>query len=590
MKLQNNLQGRLCVALAITTILLTRSLAAETKTPPKILKVFPKAVYADEDHFQYPLYPITVFGENFPDNADLRIYLDDREAHLTWAPPPKKTANPPSGTKGGTQARDEGEEIYAQRDEGSSQLKLWINKNHYSGTFDLQVGSANPNGGPALRSDERPLVTLAKVNPGPLFKGGVLVFAIIILMVPVWMVWASAQSFKVPNNPHWIVAALFLDKETATYSLSKFQFYIWTAVSVFGYIYLFAARGLVQGVWSFIEIPGSLPGIVGISAFTGVAAQFITTQRGPKGAGEEHPAYADFVSSGGVVVAERFQFFVWTIIGALAFFWLVINEDPLTIIGLPKVPEGFLQLMGISSLGYLGGKLARKPGPVVDDVVTTLPDPKTLVMTLRGRILSKNATFKISYKGASQDNAPSAWGETPLTGNLDPKILEPDDQSIDTAKKLQITIQNCDLRWLQGDSKVVISNPDGQSASWPFAGPPEIKTIAAEGGTDSKPFKLTLEGVNLAQSAAFSVDGTDLTTDQLPSGATKIIVPYEAWQPPRYAKKLEITISNPKPEWITTGEHTFTIKNPDGNETKGKYTLPAQATETSPPVTPAKPG
>ena len=411
-----------------------------------------------------------------------------------------------------------------------------------------------------------------------MFKGGVVALAIIILMVPVLMVWASASSFKVPNNPHWIVAALFLDKETATYSLSKFQFYIWTAVSVFGYIYLFAARGLVQGVWSFIEIPGTLPGIVGISAFTGVAAQFITTQRGPKGAGEEHPAYADFVSSGGVVVAERFQFFVWTIIGALAFFWLVFNEDPLTITTLPKIPEGFLQLMGISSLGYLAGKLARKPGPVIDDVVTTLTDPKTLVMTLRGRILSKNATFKISYKGASQDNAPSAWGEAPLTGNLDPKILEPDDQSVDTAKKLQITIQNCDVRWLQGESKVVISNPDGQSASWPFAGPPEIKTIAAEGGTDSKPFKLTLEGVNLAQSAAFSIDGTDLATDQLPPGATKIIVPHEVWQPPRYAKKLELTISNPAAKWRTPGDHKLAIVNPDGQSAEKTYKIAEKPT------------
>ena len=573
MKLQNNLQGRLCVALAITTILLTRSLAAETKTPPKILKVFPNAVYADEDHFQYPLYPITVFAENFPDNADLRIYLDDREAHLTWAPPPKKTANPPSETQGKTQARDEGEEIYVQRKEGSSQLKLWINKNHYSGTYDLRVGSANPNG-ETLRSDERVSVTLAKYNLGWIFKAGALLLAVIILMVPVWMVWASAQSYKVPNNPHWIVAALFLDKENATYSLSKFQFYIWTAVSVFGYIYLFTARGLVQGVWTFIEIPGTLPGIVGISAATGAAAQFVTTTRGPKGAGQEHPAYADFVSSGGVVVAERFQFFVWTIIGALAFFWLVFNQDPLTITALPKIPDGFLQLMGISSLGYLAGKLARSPGPVVDDVVATLTDPKTLLMTLRGRILSKNATFKITYKGAVENNAPNAWGESPLKG-IDPQILERDDQAVDTAKKLQITIPNYDVRWLQGESKLVISNPDGQSASWPFAGPPEIKTIAANGG-DSKPFTLTLEGVNLAQSAAFSIDGTDLTTDQLPSGAIKIIVAHEVWQPPCYAKKLELTISKPVDDWVT-GTHKLKIVNPDGQFSEKDYTIAAAA-------------
>lgn len=582
MKRRNNIRGWLCTSVAIATIFLSGSLAAETKKPPKVFKVFPEAVYADENHFKYPLYPVTVFGENFPDNANLRIYLDDREARLTLAAPPKKPTNPPPGRKDEPQkTRDEGEEIYVQRD-GSSQLKLWINKNHYSGTLDLRVGSANSNDEPALLSEERPSVTLARANPGALFKAGALLLAIMILMVPVWMIRASGASYKVPNNPHWIVAALFLDKETATYSLSKFQFYIWTAVSVFGYIYLFSARGLVQGVWSFIDIPGSLPGMVGISAFTGVAAQLVTTQRGPKGAGEEHPSYADFVSSGGVVVAERFQFLIWTIIGASAFFWLVISQDPLTITSLPKVPEGFLQLMGISSLGYLAGKLARSPGPVVDDIIATVKDTQSLVMTLRGRILSKNATFKISYKGALQDSAPNAWGEAPLTGDLDPQILERDEQSVDTAKKIQITIQNYDVRWLQGDSKLVISNPDGQSASWPFAGPPEIKTIAAEGSADSKSLKLTFEGVNLAQSAAFSIDGVDLITDQLPPGATKIIVPHEVWQPPRYAKKLELTISKPVDKWIT-GTHKLKMVNPDGQFAEKDYTIDGK------PATPPAP-
>jgi hypothetical protein len=35
-------------------------------------------------------------------------------------------------------------------------------------------------------------------------------------------------------------------------------------------------------------------------------------------------------------------------------------------------PDGFLALMGVSSFGYLGGKLARKPGPIIDDITATL--------------------------------------------------------------------------------------------------------------------------------------------------------------------------------------------------------------------------
>ncbi len=136
------------------------------------------------------------------------------------------------------------------------------------------------------------------------------------------------------------------------------------------------------------------------------------------------------------------------------------------------------------------------------------------------------------------------------------------------------------MRWLQGDSKLAISNPDGQSAIWPFPGLPRIKPISDVVGADSKSLKLTLEGVNLAQSAAFSIDGNDLTADQLPPGAIKILLPHEVWDPPRYAKKLEINISKPTPEWITPTEHTLTIKNPDGNTADGKYTIVAQAKAT----------
>ena len=153
-----------------------------------------------------------------------------------------------------------------------------------------RTSEARVEGTSIAKSDEQLPIVLAKRNFGYWFQLGAFGLSFVILAVPVLLVKYSGQSYSVPNKPHWIVAALFLDKETATYSLSKFQFYVWTAVSVFGYVYLFAARCLIQGIWEFIEIPKSLPGLVLISAATGAAAQFVTTQRGPKGAGEEHPA------------------------------------------------------------------------------------------------------------------------------------------------------------------------------------------------------------------------------------------------------------------------------------------------------------
>src|SRR5262249_46161313 len=153
--------------------------------------------------------------------------------------------------------------------------------------------------------------------------------------------------------------------ETNTYSLSKTQFYAWTAAAVFGYIYLTISRSWVQGDLTFANIPANLPGIIAVSATTTAVAVGITSAKGSKGSGELNPSLADLVSSGGVIVAERLQFFVWTIIGVIAFIALTLSIEPGHIKDLPPIPEKFLYLMGISSFGYLGGKLARKPGPVI---------------------------------------------------------------------------------------------------------------------------------------------------------------------------------------------------------------------------------
>jgi hypothetical protein len=176
----------------------------------------------------------------------------------------------------------------------------------------------------------------------------------------------------------YVVRALFLDKETNTYSLSKFQFYIWTLVAVFGYVYLMVAKNWFQHYLVLPPIPSGLPGIVAIAGGTAVGAQIITNMNGPKGAGQLKPSLSDFVTSGDTVAAERVQFFVWTIIGALGFLMVIFRLDPRVIRDLPEVPASILSISGLSAFGYLGGKLARNPGPVVTEAMVSIgPDPDT---------------------------------------------------------------------------------------------------------------------------------------------------------------------------------------------------------------------
>ena len=133
-------------------------------------------------------------------------------------------------------------------------------------------------------------------------------------------------------------------------------------------------------------------GIIFVSAITTAVAIGITSTKSSKGSGELNPSLVDLVSTGGVVAAERIQFVVWTIIGIIAFIALTLSIEPGHIKDLPPIPEKFLLLMGISSFGYLGGKLARKPGLVISRIEA---ETGSLTLTIQGSSLSADATFKI---------------------------------------------------------------------------------------------------------------------------------------------------------------------------------------------------
>ena len=257
-----------------------------------------------------------------------------------------------------------------------------------------------------------------------------------------------------------VLGALFLDKETTTYSLNKLQFYLWMGAAVFGYLYLSVARSLVQGNFEFADIPENLPGIIFVAASTSVLAIGITSAKGSKGAGDQRPSLADFVTSGGVVAAERIQFLIWTLIGVGAFVFLTLSIEPGRIENLPSVPERFLYLMGISSFGYLSGKLGRRPGPVITQIEA---EEGSLILQVHDSNLSPDATFKIDETDINPkllDNAAHRDGR--------PQVLT-NDETPPFAKVLRLVIATPEKKWLEGDHNFTITNPDGQKAVLRFA-------------------------------------------------------------------------------------------------------------------------
>lgn len=280
-----------------------------------------------------------------------------------------------------------------------------------------------------------------------------------------------------------LLGRFLLDTENDTYSLSKLQFYLWTVAAVFGYCFLTLSRSLIQGQFELAEIPDGLPGIIGASAATSILATGISAARGPKGAGAVHPGLSDFVTTGGVVAPERFQFLVWTLLGVASFVFLIVLRDPANLKDLPKIPSGFLYMMGISSAGYLGGKFARKPGPVIDSIIA---QRGSLKLEIRGRNLSKDASYSVGDKeilyklvtGNLESAAPSTAVEKDATLRI---IAKEDDPNSETfAKAVLLTIDNPEPTWLTAEQSITITNPDGQKAVWPF----QVQVIAQGARTD----------------------------------------------------------------------------------------------------------
>ncbi len=255
-------------------------------------------------------------------------------------------------------AKDKGSMTHGRVDPSGSSITLC--------NFPVVQGVA-PEIGVRQGNAESALLT---VHVPPWSKAAIVIASVCVNLISAALVILLAsfvRRYRIGNSHYGMFRILFLDPETNTYSLSKYQFYMWTGAAVFTYAYLAISRIFVQEL-SLPDIPSTLPGIIGIGAGTAIGSQIVTGIRGPKGGGQEKPSLGDFVTSGGVAAADRVQMFVWTTLGVVGFCLATLRAAPWEITSLPQVGTGLMYLMGLSSLGYLGGKLARKPGPVLSEI------------------------------------------------------------------------------------------------------------------------------------------------------------------------------------------------------------------------------
>ena len=301
---------------------------------------------------------------------------------------------------------------------------------------------------------------------------------------------------------------------------------------------MFFAHGIHQGNWSFPPLQG-FAGTFLISLGTLVVSQATTAMRGAKGAGVVHPSAADLIVHGGVVAPERVQQVVWTLLTGLGFLWIVFKTHS-TAEGLPEIPMELLVLMGLSSAGYLGGKLARKPGPVIRRVDVA---SGSVVLTISGQHISVDPRVLV-------DSVEVARHEC--------KTVEPDpDSPNEFVKAIKVTvpteIATTTDEWFSRKHVVVVINADTQRAEWQLE-LPTVTDITVSDADSSGRRVVTVFGSDIKPGTVVVVPSTN---EELPltgfddAKATRWTATTSSWP----AGKTDVTVKAPTGARL---QHTWT--------------------------------
>jgi len=184
---------------------------------------------------------------------------------------------------------------------------------------------------------------------------------------------------------------------------------------------------------------------------------------------------------------------VWTVLIGLGFLWIVIKTYA-TSDGLPDIPAELLTLMGLSSAGYLGGKLARKAGPIIQRLEVA---DGSVVLKIFGQHLSVQPRILVDSVEIARENI---------------AVLEPDsDDPNEFAKGLKVTVPEATAKtrdeWFSQARMVAIINADSQRAEWQLE-MPTVTSIEVARPDENGQRVVTVSGLGVDAGAVLLVPGT----------------------------------------------------------------------------------
>ena len=207
-------------------------------------------------------------------------------------------------------------------------------------------------------------------------------------------------------------------------SASLFQFLVFTALTVFAYVTVFAARfALARTTGDFPvlpEIPVNLFVLMELSVTTAGTGKGITVSYLRQGVLNPISKSDLTTDRDGAPDLTKAQMLIWTVV-AVGVYLLKLNhfinagEYEGTTPGLPDIDGALLVLMGASQGGYFAGKLVSKtqPSPIIEKLLRKAKQAD--VVSLWGQFLGDSHGNSLIVKdstGAERELKATQWTDT----------------------------------------------------------------------------------------------------------------------------------------------------------------------------------
>lgn len=176
----------------------------------------------------------------------------------------------------------------------------------------------------------------------------IVVIAVVVGLLYLYIL--SRNNFYIIKDP--------VESANPPFSLSRSQMAFWTLVLLFSIFYVWIDAG------DFIELNGTILGLIGISAGTTIGGYYLDRRDAKKTNGTVHQmtnSSRNFImnicSDGNGLSIHRFQKVIFTLVIGIFVVYAVIDQGKF-----PKIDANMLLLLGISSATYLAIKQGENEG------------------------------------------------------------------------------------------------------------------------------------------------------------------------------------------------------------------------------------